>query len=299
MSSFPDLFSEFKSDLALMKDGILFVQSSYRGIGLLLEERAKATVPWPAEVTSAVDAVTSPNRKAENLTYDGAVVLLSATYETYARDTVEAICREIEKKIPRFDDLTEKIKSENARATGRVLSRHNDKRFSQFDYGDLSRGLGTCVSGSTTYRLNSGPLSSHDRNLTSSELADLFKRVGIDRFWERMGSASPIQQYFATSEPPATQKAATAKLDEFILLRNQVAHTGSGESSTGPEALIQWLDFFLALSEGLTTVVSDYCNGLAPVPGTTPPPAVMGGPPTPSATPTVLAGYPPASPTGT
>lgn len=278
MSSFSDLFGEFKSELSLMRDGILFAQASYKGIGGLLEAQAKAPTPWPADAMAAVGALVSPNRKAENLTYDGAVVLLSATYETYARDTIEAICRGIEKKIPRFDDLAEKIKSENARATGRVLSRHNDKRFSQFDYVDLSKGLGTCVSGNESYRLNSGPLSSHERNLSSQELAELFKRVGLDRLWERIGASTPIQQHFVATESQVAQKTAMTRLDEFVLLRNQVAHTGSGETATGPDALVQWLDFLLALSESLSSVAEAYCDGLVPAATPAAPAAQTAGP---------------------
>ncbi len=272
MSSFSDLFADFKNDLALMREGIAFVQSAYKGIGLLREGRAQTQVAWPAEVTSAMDNITFPNRKTENLTYDGAVVLLSATYEVYARDTVEAICREIEKKIPRFDDLNEKIKSENARATGRVLSRHKDKRFSQFDYLNLSKFLGTCVAGSENYKLNSGPLASHDRNLSSSELNVLFSRLGIEKFWEQMGESASILRHFETTKPQVAQKDATVKLDEFVTLRNQVAHAGGGETSTGPEALARWMDFFVALSEGLSKVAADHCDKLTPTAITAPAP---------------------------
>ena len=128
MSIFSELHAEFKEETALMKDGVVFVQSSYKGINLLRDARAQATTPWPTEASLAIDCIPSPNRKAENLTHDGVVVLLAATYEAFARDTIEAVCREIENRIPKFDELEEKIKSENARATGRILSRHRDKR---------------------------------------------------------------------------------------------------------------------------------------------------------------------------
>ena len=265
MSRFSDLHREFKEEVSVMKDGILFAQSSYKAVGLLREASAQTTDPWPPNAISAINSLASPNRKAENLTYDGTVVLLAATYEAFARDTIKAICGEIEIRIPKFDELAEKIKSANARATGRILSRHSEERYSQFDYLDLSKKIGTCVVGSTQYLLNSGPLSSHDRNLSSTELADLFRRIGIDKLWEKIGATGVVQQYFQTTAPVPAQKAATAKLDEFISLRNQVAHNGSGDSSIGPEALVQWLDFFLTLTESLASIAAEYCNGLSPI----------------------------------
>lgn len=264
MSSFAELHADFKDELSLMKAGIGFVQSAYKGIGPLREAKAKAATPWPAELAALVDSLILPDRKAENLTYDGSVVLLSAAYESFARDIIEELCREIERKIPKFDNLPDKIKSENARATGRVLSKHNEKRFSQFDYLKLSEHLGSCIVGSDKYRLNSGPLASHDRNLNSRELADLFHRVGIDKLWERIGAVPCIQQFFSVTESDPAKKSAIAKLDEFIPLRNQVAHTGSGEDSIGPEALTQWVDFFLVLAESLSVVATEYCTTLLP-----------------------------------
>ena len=252
-----------------MRGGVLFVQSSYTGIGLLREAKAQAAVKWPAEISSLVDNLAVPHRKTENLTYDGVVVLLAATYETYVRDTIEAICREIECRIPNFDGLNEKIRSANARATGSVLSRHSEKRYSQFNYLDLSKCLGTCFLGSAKYQLNSGPLAAHDRNLDSNELKLLFKRVGIENLWGAIGATSPIQTHFTITDPEIAQKTAAAKLDEFILLRNQMAHAGSRSSSIGPDSLIQWLDFFLTLMESLLLIVSEYCKNLVPVPSAT------------------------------
>lgn len=266
MSTLSVLYDEFSEEIALMKGGILFIQSSYKGIGLLRDTGAHASVPWPAEVLSVLAGFVVPNRKTENLTYDGAVVLLAATYETYARDTIEAICREIESQIPKFDELNEKIKSANARATGYILSRHSEKKYSKFNYLDLSKSLGTCIPGSPEYHLNSGPLSSHTSNLNGSELGKLFSRIGIDNLWIAIGKTTPIQQYFSITEPGPAQKAAVAKLDEFILLRNQVAHAGRRGSSIGPEALGQWLDFFLAVAESLSIIATAYCINLSSAP---------------------------------
>lgn len=264
MSSFADLHSEFKEEISLMKDGVIFVQSSYKAVGLLKEAKTKAASALPPEVATPLDSMPMPNRKAENLTHDGMIVLLAATYEVFARDAIEAICREIESRIPKFDDLGDAIKSENARATGRILSRHSEQKYSQFDYIDLCKKIGTCVSGSSQYALNSGPLAAHDRNLNVGELSGLFKRVGIENLWDKVGASAPIQQYFGTTESAAAKKAASAKLAEFILLRNQVAHNGRGESSVAPDAIVQWADYFLALTEALSLISEQYCAALLP-----------------------------------
>lgn len=265
MSDFFVLHDEFKEEIALMKGGILFVQSSYKGISLLREAKIQAKTPWPPEIIALVDSLAIPNRKTENLTYDGVVVLLAAMYETFVRDTIEAVCREIETRIPKFDELNEKIKSANARATGHVLSKQSSKRYSQFNYLDLSKCLGTCFPGSVKYQLNSGPLSIHERNLNSTELVELFKRIGMEDLWGSIGGSAPIQSHFAITDSILAKKNAIATLDEFILLRNRVAHSGGRGSSIGPDALVQWLEFFLAVTESLAVVVSEYCSNLLPV----------------------------------
>jgi hypothetical protein len=264
MSSFSELHSEFKEEISLMKDGVVFVQSSYKAIGLLKEARTKTASSLPAEIATPLDSIPAPNRKAENMTHDGMIVLLAATYEVFARDTIEAICREIENQIPKFDDLDESIKSENARATGRILSRRSEQKYSQFDYVDLCKKIGTCVSGSAQYSLNSGPLAAHDRNLNVGELSGLFKRVGIENLLDKIGASASIQQYFGTTEAASAKKAVCAKLTEFISLRNQVAHNGRGDSSVAPEAIMQWADYFIALAEALSLIAEQYCAALLP-----------------------------------
>jgi hypothetical protein len=118
MSCFTDLFGDFKGDLGLMKEGLQFAQSTYKGIGLLKELANTSGTSWPGEAGSIIDSFGPLNRMAENLTYDGMVVLLAANYEVSAREIVIAICNEIESKIPNFDALADKIKSENAKASG-------------------------------------------------------------------------------------------------------------------------------------------------------------------------------------
>jgi hypothetical protein len=159
--------------------------------------------------------------------------------------------------------LNETIKSWNAIATGRILSKHRQKRYSQFDYLNLSKELGTCVPGNQRYHLSSGALALHDRNLNSDELKELFRRVGIENLWEGISASAAIQNHFQITGRAAVQKISQAKLDEFISLRNQVAHNRGGESAVGPEALGQWIDFFLALAECLSAIAVDYCNKLS------------------------------------
>lgn len=217
-------------------------------------------------------------------------------YECFARDLIQVMCKDIEIRIPNFDDLDEKIKSEHAQATGRILSRHHHKRYSEFDYLDLSKKLGTCTPGSKGYSLNAGPLASHERNLSSEELAKLFGRLELGDLWGKIGSTSTIQNHFQLMDSAKAREDSRAKLDEFILLRNQVAHNGSGENSIGPEAIGQWMAFVLVLAESLSTVAEAHCGAMRPCP--TPPvtaatPAVSPAPAAPSAPATPA---PPASP---
>jgi hypothetical protein len=120
------------------------------------------------------------------------------------------------------------------------------------------------VPGSDRYQLNAEAIASHDRNLGPEELRKLFGRVGIEKLWEKLGAAQLIQNHFQVTDPNKAQIDAQTKLNEYILLRNQVAHYGRGESSIGPDALIQWMSYFLVLVESLSIIAAEYANGLIP-----------------------------------
>jgi len=98
-------------------------------------------------------------------------------------------------------------------------------------------------------------------------LSDIFSRVGAARIWERVGQQSQVQLHFEENSPERVTKEARAKLNEFMDLRNKIAHPSGEMTWPGVDDAKGYIDFCEVLSSAIDGICQVWTSTLGKEPG--------------------------------
>lgn len=197
--------------------------------------------------------------------YAAFVVGLYASFERYIESLVVAYARLIAARLA-YAALPPKLVSKHTIKSAELLAkgRLGDGRYAAFRESDVVRNLHECMSGATTYNLNTFAIAAHDFNLRYTEINLLFAAVGIEGVCERALKTDAMTKWFCTlnglETPPADgvpQAVVEPTIQNLVERRNVVAHRGGGpDELLGPTEMAELVDFIEAFSRSIFAITA-------------------------------------------
>ena len=212
-----------------------------------------------SQVSSFQANVRAAGSLAFRTSFDGALLILAASFEQFAIGIVSRFLDELPGHQANYDELPGNIRESNERATGDALSGRLPY-WVQVNSGDLVQNLFNCHQGLTPYVLNSQVIATSARNINSKELADFLRRIDITQLWEQVSEQPSIQSWAEASDAGAAFPKVQVKLNELINDRNNLAHRGA--PSIGASSVHEYLQYFAALGPALVTVCETRLNSI-------------------------------------
>lgn len=194
----------------------------------------------------------------EIIVLDGGVLYVSALFESTIRELVRLLVDNVAIHAGTYHQVSETVQKSNLRGVAEFLRRADEPRFSHLLASTIVEDLAVALNAGTPLRLFADGFAITDRNMRHGEVADLFRRAGLQELWPKLGREAQLQQHFGLSQEDTTTKAAQGKLDAFMETRNAIAHRSPAYQSTGPGVLRDHIDFFEALVASLVAVVTTW-----------------------------------------
>ena len=200
-------------------------------------------------------------RSWETIGVDGCVLSLCGEFELAARDLTERASELLAAKFKRYSHLPEPIRLKNVELVGELLSKRWRQKTSGVNYVQVVEDLNQCLTKEKPIRLYSAGFATHDHNLNSKWLAEIFGRLEVEDLWRKIGPAPGMMAHFGTQTVETTAKAARDKLDSFMEVRNQIAHRGPNYQTVGSSVVLDYVAFFRLLVPALAGVLQDHLAG--------------------------------------
>ena len=89
-------------------------------------------------------------------------------------------------------------------------------------------------------------------------LNDLFSRIGVKEIWVKLGQQARLQSFFETAGASKAQKDATKYLDDFMNIRNKVAHPSGSFQWPDTKIVMQHINYFEMLAKQICDVALVY-----------------------------------------
>src|SRR6266852_1986891 len=100
--------------------------------------------------------------------------------------------------------------------------------------------------------------SDNERNFWPYEIESDFKRIGIEKIWQKLSRESNMQDAFGTSKEIATEQHAKSKLDELLQRRNDIIHRGKTYYTPSESEVRDCATFFKLLITNLAEVMESH-----------------------------------------
>jgi hypothetical protein len=194
----------------------------------------------------------SLSSRAEMPILNGVLLLyLAGRFENFIRQVFEDLADAVASDRKEFNELPKAMRENLIHYTAEIMQ--NPRK-----YGHAENGVAAFVgilsenlSGSLKGGVNSKCLSITLENMRPDILTDIFNRVGAAKIWERLGQQSQVQLHFEENNAERATKEARAKLNEFMDLRNKIAHPSGEMTWPGIDEAKGYIDFCEVLSSAI------------------------------------------------
>ncbi len=246
------LLNEFKSDLGRIRRLIDALE--------LLRGFPAHTAPNPSTDPFIEHAVkvhgSTLNCHADIVVLSGTAILyMAGRFEHYIRTVFEELCDSVAKRCNSYDSLPRVMRTSLISMTAEVMKTprkygHADKGVEAF-IKTLALNL---TDRSKLESINSECLSITYDNMRPDTLEELFKRIGAERIWERVGAQATVQAYYQTADPGQAKNKATSDLNKFMDIRNRIAHPSHDVTWPDADTVIKYMDFLEIISDAILQV---------------------------------------------
>ncbi|WP_444660071.1 HEPN domain-containing protein [Flavobacterium columnare] len=192
------------------------------------------------------------------------ILYIGGRFEDYVKTIFEEFAIQFAQKHPDYSSLPSKFQTSIVQDTSLVIASPR-----KFGYGDIMQktfieNLFKNVIGNDFGTINHQCLSITEGNMRSEILSDLFSKISISNIWNDIGQQLAVRTFFETTDSTSATSQARKYLDEFMNLRNQVAHP-SGGSFTWPsyDDVIKHINYFKVMSPVLLDLGTMKINSLS------------------------------------
>lgn len=178
----------------------------------------------------------------------GTVVIMSGYFESFLADIAKAfIINLCNAQIP-FNSLPVKIQTTHFTDGSRFLHdiTRNRLRWHTSTKEDVLRRLNTVLT-VTPYELLWEAFADTNSNPGVQTVEEILKKCGLSDVWVLLKSKSNVE--------PEVQKL---KLEAFVSLRNECAHTGTATTIPSPQKILETCDDLELLSNAMVEILNDH-----------------------------------------
>lgn len=188
--------------------------------------------------------------------YGALLVRVVAAFEHFARVLVEDAARRTAATSKTYAELAEHVRTRHAVLTGRLLSSLEEPlEYQVLDVKQLAENLASCVSGSSSFLLNTSAFAAVVINPRPGVIERALANLGINGWWDAVGATRNLQTLLGTRGARDTSKAAHKHLEELCKRRNRIAHAGDGDITVGESDLRQEILFVRTVAEAISREV--------------------------------------------
>jgi hypothetical protein len=180
------------------------------------------------------------------------LLFLAGRFEFFVRSTFEESCLNCISEAEKFSHLPREMRDNLVKMTVEVIS--NPRKYGHGDLGvrSFAKILSDNLSDLDQLTVvNHSCLSITTENMRSQVLTDLFKRIGIKNIWTTIGQQAKLKIHFETSDDQETRKKAELFLNDFMDIRNKIAHPSSSFIWPDIEYVRNAVSYFKVLSNVL------------------------------------------------
>jgi hypothetical protein len=149
-------------------------------------------------------------------------------FENFVRELVGGIVDEIVDHVQGYEELPEALRREYLNRTLQI--NQNPSRYNYTSSGAVALAAGLAANiasindASYNLRIDASVITVTEANMNSLTVADLFKRVGMEKLWDTLGKQSGLRVYLGKSNEAECARAAKERIDEIMTARNRIAH---------------------------------------------------------------------------
>lgn len=193
----------------------------------------------------------------------GTIVLyLGGRFEYFIKILFEELSMTIALKCKKFEYLPKEYRENLIQFTSEVIK--SPAKYKQGENGvkTFITNLSNNVNGFEITDINTKCLSITSENMRPQILNDLFNRIGAKDIWAKLGHQAKLQAFFETADASKAQKDAIKFLNDFMDIRNKVAHPSGSFQWPDTKTVMKHIDYFEVLGKQICDLASVYETSL-------------------------------------
>ena len=196
----------------------------------------------------------------------GTIVLyLGGRFEYFVKTVFEELSMSIAIRCKKFEYLPKEYKENLITLTSEVI-----KSPAKYNHGDngvktFITNLSNNLNGIEITDVNTKCMSVTSENIRPQILGDLFNRIGAKDIWIKLGHQAKLQTFFETADANKAQKDATKFLNDFMDIRNKVAHPSGSFQWPDTKTVMKHIDYFEVLGKQICDLASVYETSLVAI----------------------------------
>jgi len=194
---------------------------------------------------SEIDA-SKMTASARVLLANGLAVFLAAVIEESIRELVKSYLLSLQKGVVSPDQLPTKLIQENYRSIGekiKVLGRAKDTDAPK-ELIDVFESVNNAHISGGAVPFDLRRLTNNQGNMKSTQVSDIFSRVGIGSIWEKVVLKPEIIQLYPSAQPKQLVSKFVSDWNKLLDERDKIMHQNSTASGIGTNTIKNYAVFF-------------------------------------------------------
>jgi hypothetical protein len=193
----------------------------------------------------------------------GTIVLyLGGRFEYFIKTLFEELSMSIALKCKKFEYLPKEYKENLIAFTSDVIKSPIKYNHAENGVKTFITNLSNNLNGIEITDINTKCLSITSENMRPQILSDLFSRIGAKEIWVKLGQQAKLQTFFETADASKANKDATKFLNDFMDIRNKVAHPSGSFQWPDTKTVLKHIDYFEVLGKQICDLASVYETSL-------------------------------------
>ena len=188
----------------------------------------------------------------------GLLLQLNGAFENFIRLLCTAIVETKSARAATYSAVDERLRRDHLHHSATILTyqRQGNVNGLKYDFGALKTSLAKCLLDIAGFEVQSDVFTFLMGNCTSGRLTELFKSLSLqDPFSDSLGQNPRLKEWVNDRSNRRVSKKAKTALDDYIALRNDIAH-GNLTKTVSDTEFESCAAFFGALIEALSDKVS-------------------------------------------
>ncbi len=248
-----EIYNKYEEDLNKIKRSILIFEYT--------DDFARETYVEENEITSEfiTKARLINNKFRENR--DGAVTLpgilmlyVAGRFEHFVRMIFEETSSRVAIKFSEFRALPKNFQDTLIEDTSKVIQDPRKYRHGIGARDSFIRNLHNNIHLNDLSVINYQCISITEQNMKAKVLSGLFSKINYNNIWADICSQANIRQFFEGADVDKAKSECMAKLDQFMELRNNIAHPSDSITWISTTEAINYIIFFTELGRSIKDV---------------------------------------------